>query len=650
MNKDIEKTFALDGELAHYFANFQPRQGQTEMADECLATIRQGGTLIAQAGTGIGKTFAYGVAALLSGRKVIISTATKSLQDQLSKRDLPALCQALSMPARIQVLKGRENYVCEQRLAQAAQHYALTNQRGLQAAVAEVKAWTGQSHSGELADILGSRSNPIWDKVCARSEFCALVKCDSDRCTYPALRSDAENADILVINHHLLGADLALRAAGMQAILPDREALIVDEGHQLAPVLFQALGQSASTLSWHHSLRDLAVLVQTEIKDMPLLTQAIQEAQAALEQWQALAQDVKMKQSATDWLQDKDHESALSNFIAQWRLLLPQLLLASDRIPAIKAQAALLARLAEVTINWQHVSQELIPWVEAQAGHWFLYITPMSISDSFADAMKRLYGSVILTSATLAAGDDFDYLKRQLGLWEAKSYNWNSPYNYQDNALLYLPSHLPEPNSEDYTLTLMRRMWPLLIANGGRAFLLFTSYKAMTLAANTLRPHLPFPLLVQGEQDSHQLIASFRSKGNAVLIATASFWEGVDVSGDALSLVMIDKIPFSPPDDPVARAREKTLEEKGLSAFACEQLPDAIMSLVQGAGRLIRSETDTGVLVIGDPRISNRRYGKQILAALPPMKQTRHSTEAVAFMKREPKIVGDNEYDNADEA
>jgi ATP-dependent DNA helicase DinG len=643
MNKEIEKTFAADGDLAHYFANFQPRQGQTEMADASLSTIRQGGTLIAQAGTGIGKTFAYGVAALLSGRKVIISTATKSLQDQLSKRDLPALCQALSMPARIQVLKGRENYVCEQRLAQAAQHYALTNQRGLQAAVAEVKTWAGQSNSGELADILGNRSNPIWDKVCARSEFCALVTCDSERCTYPALRSDAENADILVINHHLLGADLALRAAGMPAILPDREALIIDEAHQLAPVLFQALGQSASTLSWHHSLRDLAVLVQTEIKDMPNLNQAIQETQAALEQWQALAQDVKLKQSAQVWLENNEHQQALSHFIAQWKLLSPLLAIASDRSTTIKAQAALLGRLSEVTVNWQHVSEEQVSWIEAQVGHWFLYATPMDISDDFSAAMKRLYGSLILTSATLAAGEDFDYLKRQLGLWEAQAHRWDSPYNYANNALLYLPSHLPEPNSEDYTLTLMRRVWPLLIANGGRAFLLFTSYKAMKLAAETLRPHLPFPLLVQGEQDAHQLIASFRSKGNAVLIATASFWEGVDVSGEALSLVMIDKIPFSPPDDPVSQAREKALEEKGLSAFVCEQLPNAIMSLVQGAGRLIRSETDTGVLVIGDPRLTNRRYGKQILAALPPMKQTRHSAEVVAFMKKEPKQEQENQ-------
>jgi ATP-dependent DNA helicase DinG len=634
MNKQIEQTFASDGELAQYFTNFQPRQGQTEMADACLSSIRQGGTLIAQAGTGIGKTFAYGAAALLSGRKVIISTATKSLQDQLSKRDLPALCQALSMPARIQVLKGRENYVCEQRLAQAAQHYALTNQRGLQAAVAEVKQWAGQGGSGELADILGSRANPIWDKVCARSEFCALVDCDSERCTYPALRADAENADILVINHHLLGADLALRAAGMPAILPEREALIIDEAHQLAPVLFQALGQTASTLSWHHSLRELAVLVQTELKDMAQLSRGIQDAQVMLDAWQASAQDVKIKQAASVWLAVPEQQKALNDFISQWKLVVPQLAIAADRSPTIKAQTALLGRLSEVTVNWQQAATDQVPWIEAQAGHWFLYTTPMSIADDFSAAMKRLYGSVILTSATLAAGDDFDYLKRQLGLWEADAHTWASPYNYADNALLYLPSQLPEPNSEDYTLTLLRRVWPLLIANGGRAFLLFTSYKAMTLAANTLRPHLPFPLLVQGEQDAHQLIASFRSKGNAVLVATASFWEGVDVSGAALSLVMIDKIPFSPPDDPVSQAREKALEEKGLSAFVCEQLPDATMALVQGAGRLIRSETDTGVLMIGDPRLSNRRYGKQILAALPPMKQTRHGAEVVAFIKR----------------
>lgn len=633
MNKEIEQTFASEGVLAQYFANFQPRQGQVEMADACFTHIRKGGNLIAEAGTGIGKTFAYGVAALLSGRKVIITTATKSLQDQLSKRDIPALCQALGMPARIAVLKGRENYVCAQRLEQASQQAAISHQRGMQAAIQEIKQWAGRHVTGELAEVLGSRSNPVWDKVCARSEFCALVSCDANFCAYPALRKDAEDADILIINHHLLGADLALRAAGLSPILPDRDALIVDEAHQLTPVLIQALGQTASTLSWLHGLRELANLMQAEIRDMPACDKALQDALVALNQWQLTAEGVKGKQKAQEWLTNEAYMASLIGFVEQWRLLLPQLAIAADRSPTIKAQAALLGRLAETTISWGTETKQSVPWVEAQNGHWFLYNTPLSIADDFANAVKKNYTSVILTSATLSVGDDFDYLKRQLGLWDAQSYRWLSPYDYANHAMLYLPAQLPEPNSNDYTVALMRRVWPLIIANGGRAFLLFTSYKAMQLAADTLRPHLPFPLLVQGEQDAHQLIAAFREKGNAVLVATASFWEGVDVSGSALSLVVIDKIPFSPPDDPVAQAREALLVEKGLSAFVCEQLPDATMALIQGAGRLIRSETDKGVLVIGDPRITQRGYGKTILSALPPMKQTRSNVEALAFIQ-----------------
>ncbi len=633
MNKEIERTFAADGLLAQYFSKFQPRSGQVAMADACFRHLRQGGTLIAEAGTGIGKTFAYGVAALLSGRKIIITTATKSLQDQLSKRDLPALCHALSIPARIAVLKGRENYVCNQRLNQAAQQAVISHQKGLQVAIQEVKQWAGRSNTGELAEVLGSRANPAWDKVCARSEFCALVTCDADHCAYPALRKDAEDADIIVINHHLLGADLALRAAGLSPILPDRDGLIIDEAHQLAPVLVQALGQSASTLSWGHGLREITQLMNTEIRDMPACDKALQDTLVALAAWQQTAEGVKGKFKAEDWLAQENQQTALVNFIEQWRQLLPQLALAADRSPTIKAQAALLGRLAEATLNWGVNNAQNVPWAEAQNNHWFLYATPLSIADDFASAMKKSYASVILTSATLAVGESFDYVQRQLGLWNAECHRWQSPYQYAEQAMLYLPSQLPEPNHTEYTLALMRRVWPLIIANGGRAFLLFTSYKAMQLAADTLRPHLPFPLLVQGEQDAHQLIASFRSKGNAVLLATASFWEGVDVSGSALSLVVIDKIPFSPPDDPVAQAREALLVEKGLSAFVCEQLPDATMALIQGAGRLIRSETDTGVLVIGDPRITQKHYGKQILAALPPMKQTRSNAEAVAFIQ-----------------
>lgn len=633
MNKEIERTFAPDGVLSHFFSQFQPRSGQVEMADACFTHLRQGGNLIAEAGTGIGKTFAYGVAALLSGRKIIITTATKSLQDQLSKRDLPALCQALSIPARIAVLKGRENYVCAQRLAQAAQQAAIHNQKGIQVAVQEVKLWASRNTTGELAEVLGSRANPVWDKVCARSEFCALVTCDADHCAYPALRKDAEDADIIVINHHLLGADLALKAAGLSSILPERDALIIDEAHQLAPVLFQALGQSASTLSWGHGLREITQLMNNEIRDMPACDKALQDTLVALAQWQQTAEGVKGKFKAEDWLSQESQQTALVTFIEQWRQLLPQLALAADRSPTIKAQAALLGRLAEATLNWGVNNSHNVPWAEAQNNHWFLYATPLSIADDFASAMKKSYSSVILTSATLAVGESFDYVQRQLGLWEADCHRWQSPYRYAEQAMLYLPAQLPEPNQSDYTLALMRRVWPLIIANGGRAFLLFTSYKAMQLAADTLRPHLPFPLLVQGEQDAHQLIATFRSKGNAVLLATASFWEGVDVSGSALSLVVIDKIPFSPPDDPVAQAREAVLAEKGLSAFVCEQLPDATMALIQGAGRLIRSETDRGVLVIGDPRITQKHYGKQILAALPPMKQTRSNAEAVAFIQ-----------------
>lgn len=634
MNKEIERVFALDGELAQHFNQFTPRQGQTEMADACFQTLREGGELVAEAGTGIGKTFAYGVAALLSGRKVIISTASKALQDQLSKRDLPALCQALSVPAKIQVLKGRDNYVCQQRLQLHIQHLALTNQKGLQAAANEVKHWAMQTQTGELTEVLGQRSHPLWDKVCARSEFCALVECDSERCAYPQQRKDAEEADVIVINHHLLGADLALAVQGLPKILPERPAIVIDEAHQLADVMTQALGQNASTLSWGYALRELQAQVQTEIKDMPVLVSGIEQLLIVLADWQASALHTKVKQSAEAWLSEAIHKEKLNAFIDQWRVVVTQLAIAADRSPTIKAQASVLGRLAEVTLAWQHANKQQIAWIEGQNDHWFIYITPLSIADTFIDRMRQHYSSMLLTSATLSAGGDFSHLQRQLGLWDAQCQQWLSPFNYEKQALLYLPEQLPEPQSETYTVKLMRRIWPLLLANGGKAFLLFTSYKAMQLAAETIRPHCPFPLLVQGEQDAHQLIAQFRQKGNAVLCATASFWEGVDVAGEALSLVVIDKIPFSPPDDPVTLAREQDLQEKGLSVFVCEQLPSAIMTLVQGAGRLIRSETDRGVLVIGDTRLSHRRYGQQILKALPPMRQTREQQQALAFIQQ----------------
>jgi ATP-dependent DNA helicase DinG len=633
MNRDIEQTFSADGILSQYFSHFQPRQGQLEMADCCFNTLRDGGVLLAEAGTGIGKTFAYGAAALLSGRKVIISTATKNLQDQLAKRDLPTLCQALDMPARILVMKGRENYVCQQRVAQAAQQLALTHQRGLQAAVQEVKTWATTSQRGELAEILGNRSHVLWDKVCARSEFCALVSCDAEQCAYPMLRKDAEDADILIVNHHLLGADLAMRAAGLPALLPERDAIIIDEAHQLPAILTQALGQSASTASWGYGLRELSNLAQEHLRDMPQFSSLLQTAQAALGEWQATAEAVRVRLSAVDWSSDEKHQATLMAFMEAWRQFIPMLGAASERHPSIKAQAAVLGRMSEAMIAWQVAKEHKVAWVEAQNGHWYFYVTPMSIADAFSEAMKRYYGSCILASATLSTGGAFDYIQHQLGLWQATTKRWLSPFDYAQKAMLYLPTHLPEPNHDSYTLALLRRVWPLILACGGRAFLLFTSYRAMSLAADTLRPHLPFPLLVQGEQDAHSLVDQFRQQGNAVLLATAGFWEGVDVSGPALSLVMIDKIPFSPPDDPVSQAKQKALEEKGLSSFVCEQLPEAAIALVQGAGRLIRSETDEGVLIIGDQRLQTRRYGSQLLSALPPMRRSHHVQEVKMFIE-----------------
>lgn len=634
MSRLIDQTFAEDGPLAQAFDRYVPRDGQRAMAQACFDTLRQGGQLLAEAGTGIGKTFAYGAAALLSGRKVIISTATKNLQDQLFRRDLPDLCRALDMPARVVILKGRENYICRQRLRQAEELLKNQHQQGMLAAWVEVRHWADQSERGELNEVLSSRGHPLWDKVCARSEFCSLSECSSDRCHYPQLRADAEDADVLIVNHHLLGADLALRAAGLPALLPERDALIVDEAHQLGAVLTQALGQSASTLSWSHALREVATLVNNEIKDSPALQRHLADTQSRLQALQQLADGVREKVLATDWLAHATREQALAAFQQAWKDLLPHLSSASERSPAIKAQAAILARLAEATLHWQSVASDRVAWCEGQQGHWFFHATPMSIADAFSRMLEKHFPSAIFTSATLSVGGDFEFFKRQLGLWGAQSHCWESPYDYAGKAMLYLPHSLPEPNQEGYTLALMRKVWPLVLASGGRTFLLFTSYRAMELAAQTLRPHLPFPMLVQGEADAQVLVEKFRTLGNAVLLATAGFWEGVDVAGPALSLVVIDKIPFAPPDDPVAQARAEALEEKGLSAFACEQLPQAAMSLVQGAGRLIRSEQDHGVLVIGDPRLISRRYGSQLLRALPPMRQTRQRDEAAEFLRQ----------------
>ena len=609
------------------------------MANRVAGAIRDNAVLVCEAGTGTGKTFAYLVPALLSAGKVILSTGTKTLQDQLYHRDLPTVRAALNVPVTTALLKGRANYVChyhlERNLAEAG-----SSSREIASDLQRIVSFARVTRSGdksELADV--PEESPAWNLATSTRENCLGQACPRFRdCFVMAARREALAADLVVVNHHLFFADVMLKDEGMAELLPACNTVIFDEAHQLPETATLFFGESLSTGQIIELARDVRAEALTAAKDMPdplrlsaALDKAARDLRLALpnEGARFTAASARRKREVSDALAALD--SALRSVCAALDAL-------SERSEGL-ARCAERARTAHALLErWRDDSRaDLVRWMEVFSHSLRLNATPLSIAGIFRRQLDGRPRAWIFTSATLAVAGDFSHYRSEMGLDDARTAFWDSPFDYAAHALLYVPKKLPDPNSDEHTRAVVAASLPVIQASGGSAFLLFTTLRAMRLAHELLREEfrrraLGFPLMLQGEGSRSELLERFRRLGNAVLLGSASFWEGVDVRGDALSLVVIDKLPFAPPDDPVLAARLDSLAHEGGNPFLGYQLPQAVISLKQGAGRLIRDESDRGVLVICDPRLFSKPYGRRILASLPPMKLVRELDKVLSFI------------------
>ncbi len=639
----------MSGPLAPSVGAFSPRRSQTEMAKAIAQAIADQTTLIAEAGTGTGKTFAYLVPALLWGGKTIVSTGTKNLQDQLFLRDIPNVRKALKAPVSVALLKGRSNYVCHYHLERTQNNGRMTSRDDV-GYLREISRFIKMTNSGDKAELAKVPENAtIWNLVTSTRDTCMGTECQYYQdCFVMKARREAQQADVVVVNHHLFFADVALKDTGVAELLPSANTIIFDEAHQLPDTATLFFGQSISTSQILELCRDVLAEGLAHARggaDWAKVVTVVEKAARDLRL--TFPQDI-VRLSYAQILPSSDFFPALEHLRSQLGDMIDVLEGQAERAETLEQCRARAVELHTNLSAWKPDTKpkgkvvegddEAVLWVEAFQSSLQLHKTPLSIAPIFTSQREGVPRSWIFTSATLAVKNDFKHFANQMGLANEAAKTWPSPFNYEEQGLLYVPTGLPEPNSVGYTDAVIDCALPVIEAAGGRTFLLCTTIRAVNRAAERLREEfeargLNYPLFVQGERGRTELLDSFRNAGNAVLIGSQSFWEGVDVRGDALSLVIIDKLPFAPPDDPVLAARIDVMEKQGMNGFMHHQLPEAIINLKQGAGRLIRDETDRGVLMICDPRLISKPYGRRIWQSLPPFKRTRVQDDVIAFFK-----------------
>ena len=636
LRQQVSAAFAAHGALAQHIVGFNARDAQLQMAQAVADVIATPAALVVEAGTGTGKTYAYLVPALVSGKKVVLSTGTKNLQEQLFYRDLPKVVAALASPLQLALLKGRSNYLCLFRLEQHYNHVPVQDEQLIQD-LSLIKKWSAETQSGDIGELsyiaedskalpyVTSTTDNCLGKECPVYEDCHLLKA----------RKKAQAADLVVVNHHLFFADLALKDTGFGELLPQMDVIIFDEAHQLPDIASEYFGENVSSRQLLELCKDIETACKTELRDHPQLAKTADKVALLVKDWRLQFSAEPAKGNWREAYQQPKMQTALnrvSEAIDMLYLVMKSSLGRSELLDnAFERLALTKARLLKL-VDMQQTGVSL--WFETTRLHVSLHLTPLSIADKFSAIVKAEARSWVFTSATLSVNNGFDHYTAQMGLQQAKTLLLQSPFNYAQQALLCVPRYLSEPHEYSITQQLVDIAVRLIEANNGRCFFLFTSHRMLQLVAKQLPELIRQPVLVQGSTGKRLLLEQFVTLENAVLLGTGSFWEGVDVRGDTLSCVIIDKLPFASPDEPLLQARSEDCLLRGQDPFAKVQLPQAVITLKQGVGRLIRDVSDRGIMVICDNRLVTKPYGEVFLTSLPPMRRTRSLDEAVAFLQQ----------------
>nr|WP_255530091.1 ATP-dependent DNA helicase [Pantoea sp. S61] len=625
--------------MAQAIPGFKPRAAQREMAQAVMEAVKKGGELVVEAGTGTGKTYAYLAPALRAKKKVIISTGSKALQDQLYNRDLPTIARALKFSGKTALLKGRSNYLCLERLEQQNQTGGDLTVQALGDLI-NVRSWSNQTSDGDVSNCSGvAEDSPIWPFVTSTNDNCLGSDCPLYKdCFVVKARKKAMDADVVVVNHHLFLADLVVKEGGFGELIPEADVMIFDEAHQLPDIASQYFGQQLSSRQLQDLAKDIIIAYRTEVRD-------VQQLQKSADRLAQCAQDFRLTLGEPGFRGNLRDLLSDNNIMRMLTLLDDALELCYDVIKLSLGRSALLDAAFERAALYRTRLKRLRAidepgfsyWYECTSRHFTLALTPLSVAERFREVMDNRKAAWVFTSATLAVNEQMSHFSSRLGVDKATTMILDSPFDYTQQALLCVPRNMPEPNQPGGARQLARMMKPLIDANKGRCFFLCTSHKMMRELAAEFRASMTLPVLLQGETSKGQLLKQFLEAGNALLVATSSFWEGVDVRGDALSLVIIDKLPFTSPEDPLLKARMEDCRLRGGDPFNDVQLPDAVITLKQGVGRLIRDTEDRGVLVICDQRLVSRPYGGLFLNSLPPTPRTRDLQRAIAFVRQPEK-------------